>query len=176
MTDLGKPEFVRAPEAGTEREMLVGFLALQRSLVHWKLWGVTDEDLLKVATPTGLTPRGVLNHLTHVERWWWRDVFAGEEALEFDWTDADPDAELHVSPDRPLAQLLQEYTDECARCDAVLAGVEDLDQRGVNRDVSARFVILHLIEETARHLGHLDLLRELADGSVGVDPTEGVHA
>ena len=172
MNDLGKPEFVRAPETGDEREMLEGFLASQRSLVQWKLAGASDEDLLKVSTSTGLTARGVLNHLTHVERWWWREVFDGQEALEFDWTDADPDGELHLGPEKPLAQLLAEYADECSRCDAVLEEVEDLDQRGVNRDVSARFVVLHLIEETARHLGHLDLLRELADGSVGVDPSD----
>ena len=163
-------DFVKAPESGDEREMLEGFLAEQRSLVHWKLADAKDADLLKVATSTGLTARGVLNHLTHVERWWWRDVFADEQGLEFDWTDADPDGELHLGPEKPLAELLQEYADECARCDEVLDAVEDLDQRGINRDVSARYVILHLIEETARHLGHLDLLRELADGSVGVNP------
>ena len=172
MTDI---DFRRAPETGDEREMLVGFLASQRSLVHWKLAGARDVDLLKIATPSGLTPRGVLNHLTNVERWWWREVFDGQEALEFDWTDADPDGELHIGPDKPLAQLLAEYADECARCDAVLESVDDLDQRGVNRDVSARYVLLHLIEETARHLGHLDLQRELADGSVGVDPTESAE-
>ena len=177
MSDFAaQADFVRAPETGDEREMLEGFLASQRSLVHWKLAGASDEDLLKVSTSTGLTARGVLNHLTHVERWWWREVFNGEQGLDFDWTDADPDGELHIGPDKPLAQLLTEYTDECGRCDEVLDAVADLDQRGVNRDVSARFVILHLVEETARHLGHLDLLRELADGSVGVDPTEGGEA
>ena len=117
VNDLGKLEFMRAPETGDEREMLIGFLATQRSLVHWKLWDARDEDLFAVATPTGLTPRGVLNHLTNVERWWWREVFDGQEALEFDWTDADPDGELHIGPDKPLARLLAEYADECARCD-----------------------------------------------------------
>ena len=171
---MGEVEFVQAPTVGPEREMLHGFLAEQRSLVHWKLADARDDDLLSVATTTGLTARGVLNHLTHVERWWWRDRFAGEEDLPYDWTDADPDGELHIGPDKPLAVLLREYAEECARCDDVLAGVDDLDQRGVRTPCSARWVILHMVEETARHLGHLDLLRELADGSVGVSPRQGV--
>ena len=165
--------FVQAPTAGPERPMLEGFLAEQRSLVHWKLADARDEDLLNVATTTGLTARGVLNHLTHVERWWWRDRFAGEDGLAYDWTDDDPDGELHIGPDKPLAVLLQEYADECARCDEVLARA-DLDDVGARTPHSARWVVLHMVEETARHLGHLDLLRELADGSVGVSPRQGV--
>ncbi len=167
-------EYVRAPDNGDERTMIEGLLAEQRSLVHWKLADAKDEDLLSVATSTGLTARGVLNHLTHVERWWWRDVFAGQDALPYDWTDEDPDGEFHLGPDKPIGHLLAEYATECAASDAVLAAVVDLDQRGVRKDVSARFVVLHLVEETARHLGHLDLLRELADGGVGVTPRQGV--
>ena len=167
-------EYARAPDNGDERTMIEGLLAEQRSLVHWKLADAKDEDLLSVATSTGLTARGVLNHLTHVERWWWRDVFAGQDALPYDWTDEDPDGEFHLGPDKPIGQLLAEYATECAASDAVLAAVVDLDQRGVRKDVSARFVVLHLVEETARHLGHLDLLRELADGGVGVSPRQGV--
>lgn len=167
-------EYVRAPDNGDERTMIEGLLAEQRSLVHWKLADAKDEDLLSVATSTGLTARGVLNHLTHVERWWWRDVFAGQDGLPYDWTAEDPDGEFHLGPDKPIGQLLTEYAGECAASDAVLAGVVDLDQRGVRKDVSARFVVLHLVEETARHLGHLDLLRELADGAVGVSPRQGV--
>ena len=161
--------YVQAPVTGSEREVLTGFLAEQRSLVLWKLADAQDADLLSVATTTGLTARGVLNHLTHVERWWWRDRFAGEDGLSYDWTDEDPDGEFHLGPEKPLATLLLEYEQECVRADAVFDAV-DLDAVGVRTASSARWVLVHLIQETARHLGHLDLLRELADGSVGVEP------
>lgn len=157
-----------APHTGPERTVLEGFLRQQRALVHVKLAGAQDTDLLRVSTASGLTARGVLNHLTHVERWWWRDVVAGEDALPYDWTDEDPDGELHLGPERPLAQLLEEYTQECARCDEVLAGIDDLDQLAARKERSVRWVLMHVIAETARHLGHLDLLREQADGAVGV--------
>ena len=90
--------------------------------------------------------------------------FAGEDGLSYDWPDEDPDGEFHLGPEKPLATLLLEYEQECVRADAVLDAV------GVRTASSARWVLVHLIEETARHLGHLDLLRELADGSVGGEP------
>ena len=165
-------EVVQVPVAGTERELLEGFLAKQRAIVRWKLADARDEDLLGVASPSGMTARGVLNHLTHVERWWWRDVLDGQAGLPYDWTEADPDGEFHVGHERPLAQLLTEYADECARCDEVLAA-SDLDRVGAGKPVTVRWVLLHMIEETARHLGHLDLLREQADGAAGYDAEQG---
>ncbi len=159
-----------APHTGPERTVLEGFLRQQRALVHVKLAGAQDTDLLRVSTASGLTARGVLNHLTHVERWWWRDVVAGEDGLGYDWTDADPDGEMHIGPEVPLAELLARYAEECARCDAVLAGIDGLDTVAARKPVSVRWVILHMVEETSRHLGHIDLLREQADGSAGAWP------
>jgi hypothetical protein len=70
-----------------------------------------------------------------------------------------------------MAQLLAAYADETALCDAVIAQAS-LDDMAVRREFSLRWILLHLIEETARHLGQLDLLREDADGTVGEEPTE----
>ena len=69
-----------------------------------------------------------------------------------------------------MAQLLQDYAAETQRCDAAITGA-DLDQVSASRSVSLRWILLHLVEETARHLGHIDLLREQADGSTGEEPT-----
>ncbi len=158
-----------AAHQGDERTTLLGFLQHQRDLVAWKLRDAPDEVLRAVSTPTGLTLHGAVRHLEHVERSWFREVFAGETDLPYAWTDEDPDGELHVPPDITMAQLLADYAEKSRRCDAVIAAAS-LDAVSVRRGFSLRWILLHLIEETSRHLGHIDLLREQADGSVGDEP------
>ena len=155
---------------GHEGTALLGFLQRQRELVAWKVSGASEAALRSVSTPSDLDAHGVVRHLTNVERSWVRDVFAGQEELVFDWTDEDPDGELHVPDTVTMGQLLADYAAEAVRCDAVVAA-HHLDDVSARRGFSLRWVLLHLIEETARHLGHLDLLRELADGSTGEEPT-----
>ena len=130
-----------------------------------------DDVLRSVATPTGLTLHGLVRHLEHVERSWIRDTFAGEQGLPYAWTDDDPDGELHVPDTITMAQLLADYAAESKLCDEVIAGAS-LDDRAVHRGRNLRWIVIHLIEETARHLGHLDLLRENADGSAGEEPAD----
>jgi Protein of unknown function (DUF664) len=158
-----------AAHQGDERTSLVGFLQRQRDLVAWKVAGVSDEVLRSVATPTGLTIPGIVRHLENVERSWFRDEFAGQPGLTYDWGDEDPDGEFHVPAGVSVAALLADYAAEAALCDEVIAAAS-LDDLGVNRPMSLRWMLIHLIEETARHLGHIDLLREQADGVVGEDP------
>lgn len=158
-----------AQDPAAERTQLVGFVRRQRELVRWKLEGLTDEQARAAATPSGLTVHGLVNHLAHVDRWWVRDRFAGQEGLLYDWSERDPDGELHVAPDARLADLLAAYAAEGERCDAVVAAA-GLDDRCVHGDRSLRWVLLHLVEETSRHLGHLDLLVELAGGRLGDEP------
>ncbi len=155
---------------GDERTSLVGFLQRQRDLVIWKVGGATDDVIRSVASPSGMTLPGIVRHLENVERSWIREVFAGESGLSYDFTDEDPDGEWKVPADVPVAQVLAAYAAESALCDAVIAAAS-LDDMAVRREFSLRWILLHLIEETARHLGQMDLLREDADGSVGEEPT-----
>jgi hypothetical protein len=157
-----------APQ-GDERTSLLGFLQRQRDLVVWKVQDASDEVLRSAVTPTGLSIHGLVRHLENVERDWVRHCFADQPGLTFDWTDADPDGELHVPPDIGMARLIAAYRAETALCDKVILAA-DLDQISVHRGFSLRWIVLHLIEETSRHLGHLDLLRELADGQAGEEP------
>jgi Protein of unknown function (DUF664) len=159
-----------AAHQGDERTTLVGFLQRQRDLVAWKLRDAPDDVLRSVRTPSGVTLHGVVRHLENVERSWFREVFAGEEDLRYDWTDDDPDGEWHVPDDVTMADLLANYAAETGRCDIVIAAAPSLDDVGETRDCSLRWIVVHLIEETGRHLGHIDLLREQADGAVGEDP------
>jgi len=106
-----------------------------------------------------------------VERSWFREFFAGQTGLRFDWTDEDPDADMRAEG-VPMAELLAAYASETALCDEVIAAAPSLDATASDADGSwtLRWVIVHMIEETGRHLGHIDLLREQADGAVGEGP------
>lgn len=154
-----------------ERDMLLAYLERQRELVFWKCSGLSDEAAHSVATPSGMTVAGIVQHLENVERSWWRRHFAGQQGLAFAWGDDQEDAGMTVAPDVPLADVLARYRLEIALCDDVIA-THDLDDRGALRDHSLRWVLLHLVEEISRHLGHLDLLCELADGRTGEEPDD----
>ncbi|MCW2528887.1 MAG: DinB family protein [Pseudonocardiales bacterium] len=160
----------QAAHLGDERTSLMGFLQRQRDLVAWKLRDTDDAVLRSVSTPTGLTLHGLVRHLENVERSWVRDDFAAEDDVVFDWSDEDPDGDLHVPAKVSMVELLANYAAESARCDAVVMSWP-LEQISMRRNsVSLRWILLHLIEETARHLGHIDVLREQADGRVGDHP------
>ena len=161
-----------AAHQGDERTALLGVLQRQRDLVCWKLRDAPDEVLGMATTPTGMSLRGLVRHLTNVERSWLREVFAGQQGLAYDWTEQDPEAEWQVSKDTRMAELLAGYAAESRECDAVVTTARSLDVISVQRNMSLRWILLHLIEETARHLGHIDILREQADGSTGEEPTE----
>jgi uncharacterized damage-inducible protein DinB len=160
-----------AAHRGDERTALLGVLQRQRDLVAWKLEGVANEVLRSAATPSGMSLHGLVCHLTNVERSWLRDVFAGQDDLRYDWTEDDPEAEWQVPADTTMAELLENYAEESRRCDNVVTTTPSLDVTSASRDVSLRWILLHLVEETARHLGHIDLLREQADGTTGEEPT-----
>ncbi len=155
---------------GSQREQLTGFLDFHRATVVWKCGGLTDEQARRSLVPSELTTiAGLLGHLTFVEEYWFSIVLAGKPDR---WREAfaeDPDAEFRRAMRTPIARLLAEYEQECRRSREILAGL-DFDKvvtfRG-DRAVSVHWVVAHMVEETARHAGHLDLLRELTDGLVG---------
>ena len=160
-----------AAHLGDERTTLLGFLQRQRDLVAWKVREASDETLASVRMPSGLTLHGIVRHLENVERGWFRAFFAGETGLRFDSTDEDPDGDFRAEG-VPMGDLLAAYAAETARCDAVIAAAPSLDATATDEDgtYSLRWIIVHMIEETGRHLGHIDLLREHADGAVGEEP------
>ncbi|GAB3534899.1 DinB family protein [Arthrobacter tecti] len=160
-----------AAHHGDERATLLSVLQRQRDLVAWKVKDASDQILDSVATPSGMSLHGLVRHLTNVERSWLRDVFAGQRHLRYNWTEDDPEAEWRVPTGTTMTDLLAEYAEESRCCDAVVTATPSLDATSAKRDMSLRWILLHLIEETARHLGHIDVLREQADGSTGEEPT-----
>jgi uncharacterized damage-inducible protein DinB len=165
------------PNSGPEADQLAAFLDFQRATVVLKCEGLSAEQLSRAAVPSSeLTLGGLLNHLALVEDWWFRVQFLGEEHLPpwdgVDW-DADPDWEFRTAATTDPEELRERYEAACERSRAVVRSTGDLDRlsaRVRRRDgerTSLRWVLLHMTEETARHAGHADLLREAIDGMVG---------
>ena len=149
-----------------DRALLLAYLDRQRGLVAWKLDGLPDEVARAVRTPSGLNVHGLVRHLEDVERSWVREHLDGQTGLTYGWQEG---GDMPTTPDARLTDLLASYAAELRRCDEVLARL-DLDEVGATKDHTVRWVVLHLIEEIARHVGHLDLLAELADGRTGEEP------
>ncbi|MCQ9131031.1 MULTISPECIES: DinB family protein [Streptomyces] len=161
------------PAAWDERAQLTTFLDYARDTARAKCADLSDADARRAPLPGSplMTPSGLISHLRWVEYYWFRVVLLGEED-EGPWTDEDPDREMRIAVDLPLVDLLDEYAEHAAAHRALVAD-HDLDTRAVRpardgRHVDLRWILLHLIEETARHNGHLDVLRELIDGTTGV--------
>ncbi|MGC0422041.1 DinB family protein [Embleya sp. AB8] len=160
------------PPAWDERTQLTTFLDYARGTARAKCAGVSAENAHKALLPGSplMTMSGVINHLRWVEYSWFQVVFLGEED-QGPWTEEDPDREMRIAVDFPLTQLLDEYDEQSARYRELVAasGLDDRAKRAVRngRHVDLRWIILHLTEETARHNGHLDILREMLDGTTG---------
>ncbi len=152
--------------------MLMTFLTYTRDTVRMKCEDLADEHVGAAPLPTSplMTIGGIVSHLRWVEHSWIETRFAGGPDLG-PWTEDEPDKEFSIGAETPVLQLLDEYADQAARNDAIVAA-HDLDDHSVEtmrsgEPVTLRWIIMHLIEETARHNGHLDILRELADGVTG---------
>jgi uncharacterized damage-inducible protein DinB len=163
------------PETGTELDQLTAFLELQRATMLLKCVNLTREQFAQRHPPSTLTLGGLLNHLALVEDSWFRVRFSGlpedERWAGIDW-DADPDYEFRTAADDEPDELRRRYEESCARSREVVAAADSPDQlsvkvRGNGAHFDLRWVMLHLIEETARHVGHADLIRESIDGVTG---------
>ena len=119
-------------------------------------------------TPSGTNLLGLVKHLAAVEYGWFCDTFGREtEPLPFD--DNDPEADLRVEPHETTADILAFYDRACAAADLVIAdlSIEDTGTAWFGDPVTLRWVLIHMVEETARHAGHMDIIRELIDGATG---------
>lgn len=152
--------------------MLETLLEWYRAGVLTKVAGVSQAHAVATPLRTSTSIAGLVKHLALVEDSWLSVRFAGGADPEvwagIDWDD-DPDWEFHSVSDQPIEEVVDLYRGACDRSRAVTAdrSLDDIGADTSRREFSLRFVYLHLIEETARHLGHLDILRELLDGTTG---------
>jgi uncharacterized damage-inducible protein DinB len=138
-----------------------------RQIVVRKLEGLTFEQATAVVTPSGLTLLGVAKHLAWVERAWFEHHLLGapEEAVDID-------ASFQFEASTTVADVIADYQQSCARARKGVEEAASLDVHTINPHwffgiVTLRWILLHMIRETARHAGHMDILRELTDGQTG---------
>ena len=156
------------PLTGGEKETLQFSLDRHRAVVRWKVEGLNDDDLRRPMTPSGTTLLGLVKHLAAVEYSWFCSTFGREvEPLPFD--EDDETADLRVEPHESTEDILAFYGRATTAANRAIAEM-NLDDTGRTWDgetVSLRWVMVHMIEEIARHAGHLDIVRELIDGATG---------
>ena len=161
------------PTQGDEPATLLGFLHWQRATLELKCSGLGPAELARrSAEPSTLSLLGLVRHLADVERWWFRRVMAGEDAGPLFRTGENRDAafdDLRADP-ALVAEAWAAWRSEVGFADRFVAEAPGLDLTGGSTrrgPVSLRWVLVHMIEEYARHNGHADLLRERIDGAVG---------
>jgi hypothetical protein len=166
----------RPPFVADERTQLVGWLDLQRNIVRWKCDGLSDTDAHRVVLPSSplMTVAGLVSHLRWTEHTWFEVAFLGEPPIGPQFEEGPGGEELDNdwrADGIPLTQVLEDYERQCERSNEVIAAHE-LDEVGQQTawpsgQSSLRWILHHMLEETARHAGHLDIVRELLDGEKG---------
>ncbi|HWF15008.1 MAG TPA: DinB family protein [Acidimicrobiales bacterium] len=163
---------LNAPLIQNEREGLLTFLEHQREAVRNATHGLREDQARFKPTPSGLSLGGLVKHLTDAEQGWTDRVLGVPPS---DTAFGDYMASFVLSADETLAAVLRRYDETCAHTDAVIGGIDDLGRRVAlpeapwfpdPEDCTVRWILFHLIEETARHAGHADIIREALDGAL----------
>jgi hypothetical protein len=164
------PERVDPPLAGDELTTLTTFLDYHRDTLEVKCAGLTPDQLrARSASPSSLSLLGLVRHLAEVERSWFRRRLCGEDVPYLYCSDDNRDGDFDDIDTADVDEAFNTWRAECVRSRAIVASAESLDVGFVHRGehFSLRWVLVHLIEEYARHNGHADLLRERIDGATG---------
>jgi len=161
-----------------DKEILHRYLRLRRAELLAKLDGLDDYDVRRPLTPTGTNLLGLVKHVASVEVGYFGEVFGRPHGQPLPWLadDAEPDADLWASPDETRDQIVALHHAAAAHSDATIEALP-LDAAGQvpwwpaeRRDVTLQQILVHMCVETAQHLGHADILRELIDGTAGKGP------
>jgi len=177
---MTSPKRIDPPLAATEAETLVAFLEYHRETLRMKTEGLDQEQLAQPLAPSTMTLGGLLKHLALVEDDWFSVVLMGNDDGEpwrsVDW-DGDPDWEWRTAADDSPEELMALFDDAVEASNRIIQevlaedGLDRLSARESRRldeeKFSLRWIIVHMIEEYARHNGHADLLREAIDGTTG---------
>jgi uncharacterized damage-inducible protein DinB len=153
-----------------EWESLGQWLDYHRATLLLKCADLTDEQLKQRPLPSALSLLGLLRHLTDVERDWFVETLGGQEVTPRYSSANDHDGDFTDLDSHPVADVLSAYraaVDEARAVVATFTSADELRRMESERPVNVRWVMMHLVEEYARHNGHADLLREAVDGVVG---------
>ena len=174
VSHVTRPPAPEIPLAADELTTLTAFLDFYRAALLDRAWGLTPEQMNTRLEPSTLTLQRLIGHMTGVEMGWFLEKFDGQPAPDYvenlDW-EADPDAEMTRAESLSTEELLAEFSAQCEDSRRRTAAAESLDQLSVLTSQSGehfnlRWILVHMIEEYARHCGHADLIRESIDGNV----------
>ncbi len=159
--------------AADERSTLMTFLDYQRAILARKAEGLTDEQARTTACPpSDMTILGLIRHMADVDRGWSRRAVLGADIEPIycgsAHPDGDPDGDFHAPPDATLGDALTTYWEVIAESNRIFAAaaLDDIEANA-RATYSVRWILVHLVEEYARHCGHADLLRQAIDGATG---------
>jgi uncharacterized damage-inducible protein DinB len=156
-----------------ERDALLHFLAQQRDALIAAAFGLTEDEARSTPTVSALSVAGLLKHAANTERGWIVGTMLGQFEAARDWQ-----GEFVAGPDVTVADLVDRYRAVAAETEAIVLGLDDLELPVPAPDApwfppgtvwTARWVLFHLIQETARHAGHADIVREAIDGANAFD-------
>lgn len=163
---------VMPPTTAGEIPTLLSWLEFHRSTLAAKCAGLSDEQLRQRAvSPSPLSLLGLVRHMAEVERYWFRRVFAGQDAGGAYNSDDAPEADLREVDAATSAEAFTTWQRECELARRVASEADTLDDTSAwepnDTPISLRWILLHMTQEYARHNGHADLLRERIDGTTG---------
>jgi uncharacterized damage-inducible protein DinB len=160
---MTRPPLADPPSNAQEKVMLSAFLDWTRDALLRKIEGLDREALTRRLVVSDTTLLSVVKHLAAVEQRWFRVRFNGEKLIE------DRDSDFVVLDNETSHDIINRYQRQVAESRAIVDGadLEDRARDGAWRDYTLRWIMLHMVEETARHVGHVDILREQIDGARG---------
>jgi uncharacterized damage-inducible protein DinB len=163
-----RPPLPDPPTAADEKTTLCAFLDWYRDNLERKVEGLDRDALTRRLVPSMTTLLGIVKHLAYVERGWFQNTFLGLN-LYRPPRNAQDDGEFRIEDDETVDGILAFYRQEVARSREIVAaaGLDDHARREDRRDFTLRWIMVHMLEETARHVGHADILREQTDGAAG---------
>ncbi len=157
--------------ASDERTMLCEYLDFYRAVFIRKAEGLDDIQARQRTAASTLDMLSLVRHMAEVELWWFQADLLGRDVVAPYVTDDDPDGDLRYTDSDTLAEAIAEWTAQVAEARAITAAAESLDVLAITDSrhghVSLRWILIHMIEEYARHCGHADFIREAIDGQRG---------
>lgn len=170
-TSASPPAAGQSDSTGSERQVLEAFLDFHRQVLVSKVDGISEDEARQRRVGSKTTLAGLIKHMIGVEFGWFQEVLAGRNPADIGPNVGGGEESWELAENETVSALVKEYEQACeqSRRTAARFALDDaMPGPGIGQ-VSLRWIYVHMIEETARHVGHADILRELTDGSAGVD-------
>jgi len=178
MTIPASPPAAGQPDStGSERPVLEAFLDFHRQVLVSKVDGISENEARHRRVPSKTTLAGLIKHMIGVERGWFQEVLGGRKPEDIGPNVGGGGESWDLAEDETVSSLVKEYEQTCeqSRQTAARFALDDAVPEPDMGQVSLRWIYVHMIEETARHVGHADILREQTDGAAGIDGDSAVR-